>query len=261
MRMNSKKATRRNTSKVSNELIELFGIFLSVELSDEELDVLIASRIPRHKWTGIAEGYRAKWYDYRFISPARSVTLYAHYFVKAYRKYSALYNVGSRGELTNEGVRIWSYSKSVWTAFLKGSQMADQLGIPYDFYIDEGIRDAFGVVTIADAHGRKGKKRICPQANHMYSEERALVISDAWEKKQRISVKLARHSQYCVDMYKGTPIQRDYRDYLVSVAKASLNASLTLYRMIYVDRQISEKFALKTFARRDVMGAKALSLS
>lgn len=211
----------------------------------------IMSRFIRQDWLAV-EGplFRGKWFDYRFMNPVQATYLYAHEFVKAYRRNFSI-NIDSRrgphvtpvnvevlfdisGDLSpKEITKRKQRASGIW----RGRMVADAMGMPYDIYLDRAFHWTL----------RYWQQRTLPRPQQLYSD---MVVDRAgidWEQRQKDEFFYSTLPQYkngfyyeAISRLSGDATllhsQNAHHDWLLDQSKDRPNGHAFLAQMIFHDQ-------------------------
>ena len=169
--------------------------FFGENLTDKECEVIQLDRFGGgarvfRKHLGLElQLMQTKWYDYRLLHPVVATYLYAYEYDQAYKKYYQMtrdYEVGKfiKGY---KGADAWLAKNS--GGFIKGRQQADEMGIPYDFYISS----AYNFLYIK-------KWKHIPRQCHLYAQDVLERIESDWLTYSKSTLVLSKDS-FFKDIY------------------------------------------------------------
>jgi hypothetical protein len=124
--------------------------------------------------------FQTKWFDYRLMHPVTATYLYAHEFVKSYRRYYAMTIDCGKARYVKgySGKDPWLIKNAMM--FVKGRRQADKLGTPYDFYINA----AYEFLYVK-------KWKHLPRPCHLYAEDVIEFVDNKWREYSRSALMLA----------------------------------------------------------------------
>jgi len=187
-----------------------------------------------------AQLWSQKWFDYRHMTPLQATRLYMDEYGPVYRRHYATEFDRERAEhvkvMTFDNMLVGLKNgvpkfKHAFNGFWRGRQIADFLCMPYDVYIDL----AFGYRM------RRWKQGHMPQPTHLYHQYDVEKISARWEEMKAGRLYLAEHPAYIRQNYADLPQQKDYHEYLLSMAMLRTNPGEYLADFINNDRIPYEK--------------------
>lgn len=160
--------------------------------------------------------FTSKWFDYRHLTPLQATTHYVDAFNTVYRqKYAEHYD-----EVAAENLKLADFdtlvrrldlpgkgttTKGTISAFWRGRQFADALGMPYHEY-----------VTIAmDFRLRYWQQRYLPKPGHLYDDKLLEQIGQRWHELQAGRLYLAENPLFLCENYQGLPAQDDYHEWIM----------------------------------------------
>lgn len=110
-----------------------------------------------------------KWHDYQILHPVVATYLYAFEYTKAYRRYYSSVIDHEKGQYVKgfKGKDAWGSTNS--GGFITGRQHADEMGIPYDFYITNAIDFLY-----------IKKWKHLPRPCHLYAEDVRETVAARW---------------------------------------------------------------------------------
>ncbi|GEP07528.1 hypothetical protein MOX02_55660 [Methylobacterium oxalidis] len=167
-----------------------------------------------------------KWFEYRFMSPIEATAAfyeaYRRLFREAWRKnFHAPDTELKRG---GPAAGLWSNGRefnSVWRA----RQIADGLGLPYEFFIREAIEAAM----------RRGAKRP-PRPNQLYNVLGMSEIHARWHEQSRSLPLFSKLPQYRVEAFQGLPAQIAHQTWVVDNLKARLGRPYAIAQACFEQR-------------------------
>ncbi|GJE46614.1 hypothetical protein F6X53_19225 [Methylobacterium soli] len=182
--------------------------------------------------------FAAKWFDYRFVSPVEATLffydIYRDLYQKAWRKNFSVTEAERKRGVPIAG--LWSSGRefnSVWRA----RQVADGLGLPYDFFIREAMEAAF----------RRGFKRP-PRPNQLYHESFGPPILEAWAERQKSMPLLSALPQYRIEAYRNLPVQDEHQAWVVGNLKGRLARPYAIAQACFEQRVLSVERAEAEFS-------------
>lgn len=180
--------------------------------------------------------YTTKWFDYRFMSPLVATELFASEYQKIYRrKWAATFDrdeAGKKQGLRKGGITAGGAElTSIWHA----RQIADGLGLPYDFFISRAMDAATG----------RGARHL-PRPNQLYHGWNCQRALAAWEESINESFRPSELPQYRNEAFCGLHAQIAHRQWVVDRIKARsmppylIGKSCFILKALPVDIAISE---------------------
>lgn len=190
-----------------------------------------------------------KWFDYKFMPPADATDLFKQAYQKAYKAKWRETQDGSDASL-KEGVmrapirglqvsekananQLREYT-SLWVA----RQRADELGIPYPFFIEH----------VLEAHMRNGYTKI-PRPNQLAAgptrEKILMKVSEAWLEWLANSFTFSRLPQYMNQAYRNHPAQNDHRNWVL--AQLKIGRPFDVGRACFIDQVLPEALAIAKY--------------
>lgn len=149
--------------------------------------------------------FGTKWWDYRFIHPARATYLFSHHFLEAHADYMAQVKDCERrhrvpGYRGKDFLKADSKTRTaIWTARM----FADEMGVPYGFYCRSAMRRAIENIW-----------RRPPLACQLYCDEMIEWIAEDWRTEQAHRIRKPADPLYRIANDKGWAVQEDFRHWL-----------------------------------------------
>jgi hypothetical protein len=222
----------------------------------------IMNRWIKNEWVAVeAALYRGKWFDYRFLNPVQATFLYAHEYVKAYKRAFAT-NIDTeqakfvrpldvermfvdpepKQDETEKSFRKRLASHRMRTTGIwRGRMVADAMGMPYEVYLELAFHWTL----------RYWQQRHLPRPQQLYSD---LVVERAtidWEQRQKAQFYYSTLPQYKNEVYReatefmanndrleGTILhtQNQHHDWILDQCKERVNGHALLAQMVFHDR-------------------------
>lgn len=177
------------------------------------------------------ELFQTKWFDYRTLTPFAATMHYAEAYQDIYRQvYAAERDYQAAKYVRVPGVQALvsglrngdTKTKSVFTGYWRGRQVADALGMPYAVYIEWAFTFRL----------RHWQQRYLPRPDHLYRDYVVEKVQDKWEELQTSRLWLSQHPAYLVQNYAGIPYQDDYHEWLFKQANIRANPEYFLARFV-----------------------------
>ena len=202
------------------------------------------------------ELYITKWFDYRQMTPLQATAAYVAAYESVYRgffaetlnfekakyikflsiaeisermKFSTIKDPTNAKDKKNENQRL--KARENFSAFWRGRQIADALGMPYDIYID----------TVISKRLRNWRNRYLPRPIHLYRDIEVEYAQERWEELQASRLFLADHPVYLNQNYQNLPQQNAYHEWLFKQAELRSEPSRFLARYVSEGRLLEEK--------------------
>lgn len=183
-----------------------------------------------------------KWFDYRFLTPARATKLFAVEYERSFKQKWRSY-IDHKEASLKRGIMIAPHPKllvtkqeqinlsrentSLWVA----RQRADELGLPYDFFIEQTI----------EAHMRNGYNTL-PRPNQLAAGRTAgkviEKVKDAWQEWTSAQFIVSRLPQYMNYAYKDLSAQKLHRAWALD--QLGPGRPLTVGQAVYVRQVLPE---------------------
>jgi hypothetical protein len=196
----------------------------------------IASKIAGERLAEESYLYTTKWFDYRFLSPLAATELFASEYQKIFRRtWEATFDreeAAKKQGLAKGGIYAGGGElTSIWRA----RQMADGLGLPYDFFISRAMDAATG----------RGARHL-PRPNQLYHEWNCQRALAAWKELIDARFRPSELPQYRNEAFCGLHAQIAHRKWVVDRIKARsmpsrlIGKSCFILKVLPVDIAISE---------------------
>jgi hypothetical protein len=161
--------------------------FFGQHLSDEECEALMiekfgtGERVFKKHFSKELRLMSVKWFDYRIMHPVVATYKYAHEYIRVYQRYYKMTIDCERGNFVKgfKGGDAWLSNQA--GGFIKGRQIADSLGMPYDLFISM----AFNFLYIK-------KWKHLPRPCHLYAEDTIQHIEERWHEHSRQIMTLSK---------------------------------------------------------------------
>jgi hypothetical protein len=207
-----------------------------------EENVAAIGAISRHDLAQERRLHSTKWFDYRFTSALRATLQFRGHYQRVYRqKYrvnidadEADHKTGVRGGLAMDHRREF-------TAFWRARQFADELGVPYDLFLE----GAFEVMI------RDGWTRL-PHPNQLYGDHRRDRIEAAvmalWQERMDSELTICRDPKFRTESFKRMPAQFAHRKWVIEQLKTR-NRQLRTGIACFLHRAVCEQDVIETFGK------------
>jgi len=207
------------------------------------------------------ELFTTKWFDYRHLSPLHATIHYMRAYEKTFKRLYAAhlnYEVADYIRLTNiqmlaqnmalpqlnrlenrspttsefkaEQKRV--NARKSFTAYWRGRQIADALGMPYDVYTD---------LVVTKRLRLWGRNLCLPRPAQLYRDIEVEYAQTVWEELQASRLYLAEHPAYSNQNFQNLPQQNDYHEWLFKQAELRSDPPRFLARFVHEDRLPLEK--------------------
>lgn len=191
------------------------------------------------------ELFKTKWFEYRHLHPTKATFLYAHHYQKAYKRHFGI--IFDKNRANNVlGTKKDPVLNKGAISFWKGRVASDKLGIPYDFYISQGMSFLINEVKW---------KRI-PRPSQLYDEAVIEEIDSRWKQKLRHTATMPLICHLSNDNVFCTQTKQEVERWLCERLQTRRNAHLMLSDYIYEKKIVSETIALEFFSSEELQKAK-----
>lgn len=227
--------------------------FPGIEWQPDQCDELAIRFIPVQLLKEEAELFQTKHWDYRFLHPVQATQLFAHCFAQA-RKHAVERRTDIWVGRNMKGIKadnIFELDQRSITGFWKGRQMADRLGIPYDFYCEHVM--LFADVARWDNLPTPIQTYSTTVPKHLQSTDFAVsmvtFIGRCWMERCEHSRNYATHEAYLADNYQEGPHQVAY---LNSISDAIAHSAFpaAVLSCLLEKGQINRELVMTIFPRR-----------
>ncbi|AWN40475.1 hypothetical protein [Methylobacterium durans] len=179
-----------------------------------------------------------KWFDYRFLSAIEATQAFHNIYQEIYREMWGRHFDVEKAHLKRGAPLAGLLSNGrefngTWGA----RQIADGLGLPYDFFIREAMEAAF----------RRGVRRP-PRPNQLYDERNIAVVRERWEERCSSFPMISYLPQYRLESFRGLPAQIEHQDWMVTNLKARLASNHAIARACFEQRVLPVDHAEAEFS-------------
>lgn len=220
------------------------------DFSFEECEAVGLLRVNPKLWKGEAGLFKSKWFDYRDLHPVKATYLFANMYSRAYRRLMCR-RVGIEKGQYHKGFRgqdIFMLRPGDYSGFWKARQMADQLGIPYDFYNNFVMRWATDNLW----------KRL-PRPTMLYSEKMVDAIKAAWDDEMKAAIQVPQSERYLAENFEGHQDQYDFQFWLCGLIKKRPNPHFALATYMYMQPMLVEEVVNSQFEHDIIRNAGAFA--
>lgn len=184
----------------------VFGTFHGFEKEPEELEAEYIAAIKKGLRGRESALFAKKWFDYRFLNPVTATWLFAHEYTQAYRQYFVRVRLSAKDaewRLPVAKLDAIFHTRHA-TGFVTARQWADEMGVPYDFYLSRIMY--YTQVREWERH---------PMPAQLYAEDMLEYVWEKWTERQAEFTRRAIHPAFKAGRYQpGNPHQEAYYDYL-----------------------------------------------
>ena len=169
-------------------------------LTNEQCDKLALERFSLKLFEGESELQQLCWFDYKHDHPVKRTYRFAAEYMKAYKalymKYidcdaDHIYGLSRPNDpLDNDPPKNKKTKLRTPTCLWRARQVADGLGMPYDFYVSTALEQLFRTrykKTLLSMNA-ENKQRLNIQASAMYSDELVAHVAQKWEEYQKARI-------------------------------------------------------------------------
>lgn len=228
--------------------------FPGSDWSHQDCDEIAVRFIPIQLLTQEADLFATKHWDYRFLHPVQATQLFAHQFAQA-RKHAFERRTDIWIGRNMKGIKeeiIFNLPPRAVTGFWKGRQMADSLGIPYDFYCEYAMLFA----DVARWENLPTPVQLYSESvpEHLQTTDFAVsmveFIGRRWIDRQETAINYATHPAYHVQNFADElgPAQLAYMEYLLDKVEESSYPEGVLSSALEKG-QLSREYVLQAFPR------------
>lgn len=187
-----------------------------------------------------------KWFDYNFIDPVTATKIFAaeyhHQYQRAWEKNNDREEAAKkRGLPLGDNFNAGRELTSLWRA----RQKADELGIPYDIFIREGI----------EACMRRKCKHL-PRPNQLLDKRTLRVVTATWAERVAEGMPFSKLPQYRNEAFVDHPLQRAHHDWIVNLIKHKRSRPGVIGRMCFVEQVLTVERAMLEFGEEKVNDAR-----
>ncbi len=183
--------------------------------------------IPRERLGDENDVQRRKWFDYRFLPAAAATRLFSDTYVEVYREKWATYMDRDSAQLKQPVPKAPGRREvnALWMARV----VADELGVPYRFFIQASI----------DAAARRGCRHF-PLPNQLYHTLALPVIVGKWRELRRARLQFSQEPIYLNENFQGLPEQIQHREWVIGEIKAMGSSGYQIEDAVNTLRILSE---------------------
>lgn len=244
------------------------GTFRGSELSEVELDAILAFAFSKDDIEAGRAFFETKWWDYRFIHPGYCFFLYAHEYGEAVTRWRSMFGVSPyavmsatdhpifRRERSRKGNTTTFTGKHILapasyrTGLWRGMTFADAYGVPYDRWVELAFQWAF-----------ESKWERIPQPTALYTTGAAEFILDRWEEEKKDLLRLPADPIYLVENDQGHRWQRAEHEWLLGLIKARPQPAHALAQYGFKENRVPLDLAEARLGRPTVERAAMLAIS
>lgn len=189
----------------------------------------------------------SKWFDHRFISPVAATLVFSKAYSEAFKQLWRA-NMDAEESVLKLGTSpsIWDSSREFVTLW-NARQKADELGIPYSFFVREAM----------EAVLRRAKRKRFPRPGQLYDDKTLVTVVTKWEEAVNdTSIGWSRMPHYKSENAADLPHQRDHERTVLGLAHRRFGHPDFLGRRIYLDRTLSPDTAAAEFGHERIEDAK-----
>jgi len=233
--------------------------FPGIDWSITQCDALAISHVPVNLLAEEADLFQTKHWDYRFLHPTQATQLFAHCYAQA-KKHAVERRTDIWVGRNMKGIKaesVFDLTRQSITGFWKGRQMADRLGIPYDFYCEYAM--LFADVARWDNLPTPVQTYSMNVPEHLRTTDYAVsmvqFIGSRWNDRCANQNVYATHPAYLSENYSGGSAQNAYLNYLSDKIRESSFPAAVL-ACVLDKKQIDERLVMTIFPKS---GASLLS--
>ena len=229
--------------------LEYLGGFYGESLEPASREALLMRHVPTTRWDVLSELYGKKWYGYRFIDPATCLWIFADRFRKAslntygrgYTRPVHSHNLFTKNAPTHRQIRmvnmITQIGRQHVSALFTAMCIADDLGIPYDFYCRHAC----------EFYNRAFKALAMP--NKLVTDRVVVEVAEAWQKRLKDGVLLTTADPYyALARFENHPWQVAYQDFLLDQIGERINPKYGIAQVCFKNPQVKPSYAAKRFS-------------
>lgn len=232
--------------------MSLLTSFPGFDWQPYECDGLAVRFAPLNLLGEEAELFRKKHWDYRFLHPAQATQLFAHYYAQA-RKHAVERRTDIWVGRNMKGIKdpvIYNLDARSITGFWKARQMADRMGMPYDFYCEAAM--LFADVARWDNLPTPIQLYSDNIPEHLRTTDFAVsmltYIGSKWLDRLGTSIPYATHEAYLIENFKGGVEQVAYLNFLSDKIKES-NYPAAVLASVLEKGQINRELIMQIFPK------------
>lgn len=185
-----------------------------------------------------------KWFDYRFLPAVDATELFARAYTTSFRKKWRAYRDREEAD-RKRPLKLLFTDRSEFTSLWRARLVADSLGVPYEFFIDQAI-DA--------AAGRNCRK--FPRPNQLAHDFNLPRILAAWEQHRQTKVIFSSLPEYHSVNFRALPEQIAHQEWVVEQIKLVGASDYRIGAAVYVDCVLLEEKARRAFGEDLLLRAR-----
>lgn len=217
------------------------GPFFGSDLSFQDCEVLTIQNIPRKTLKEETALMQTKWFDYRRLHPLHSTYFFMHCYTLAYREFvrvavdmdKAPYAKPIKGnDFLENRERL---------AFWRLRQLADKLGIRYDFFLNRSMK-----WYMEECFRRESL--YAPRPGHIATNEELLAtVMMAWEEEVATRLQVPADPWYKVANFTGDVHQLAQEAFAVAQVNGHQHKRFSLSSLIYEHDILRVEEAIRQF--------------
>jgi hypothetical protein len=216
----------------------------------QETNTLAAFRVSRVLAARDRDLYATKWFDYRFLTPWQATEAFVEAYREQYRfkwrKHRDLHEAEQKEGVAKGG--LFGSNREL-TSFWGARQFADELGVPYKFFVDHAFEAVF----------RIGWKKF-PRPNQLYGANvRGLIagaVKDAWKDYLSAYPGFSELPQYKVRNLKNLPPQRAHVQWVIERIRDKHCDHRRIAKACFEDYVLPVSYAIREFGEEQVLRAR-----
>ena len=242
--------------------------YIGCNFDSEQYDALMFNRWSETAMRREVSLFPTKWFDHRHLHPVHATYLFGHLFTTEVRSIirSCLdmtpatmgrdgtfkdWNPIKKGDILEPqtGDKALARWKKVITALIKARQTADTLGIPYSFFIKEGLNSIyFGRFYMLTNNwaGTPNWKGSLPSPMMLNGLETTSKILVKWAEKIDGSIQYALDPKYLVAENESSADIDDHQNWLCQQIHRKTDPKPAIRKFVKMGL-LSENFAVKSF--------------
>jgi hypothetical protein len=210
-----------------------------------------AALVPKDRLARERQLFSRKWFDYRWLSPFEATELFAEACMRASLDNWCIRwksNVeAAEGGLRLAGVR---FSAQDVLALWDARQSADEMGIPYDFF----MKHLYRISNRRRGQYRPGREQIIPLH---WTQPLYTGLRDGWRNHHRYRrVMVSELPQYRVEAFRGLPAQIEHRRWVLDHIEYQYDREFYIGRFVFVDRLVPPEMAAARFGEMALKKAR-----
>jgi hypothetical protein len=196
-----------------------------------------------------------KWFDYRRLHHIQATYYFMKCYMTAYREFIRTSVDAARAPYVRCIKEHDFLEAREKLSFLRLRQMADTLGIPYDFFIGRAMSLHY---RMCSPERKKGERQsvYAPRPSHIGSNEELIgKIITAWERQCEAYMNVAKDPFYKIKNFIGAPDQLAHEAWVIKQIKNRTHPKFALHNALYKSDTVRIEEAIQHFSQHTLLAA------